>query len=279
MKTMKPFILVLSIFSLLLMNKYTYGQITPLPYYENFDNSANLRWTTYSFGTVDADDFPWYITIHNPYSPAFSMMHTCNSSTTQANNWAVCQKQFSFTAGGRIDSIRTWISSVHPPAIGDTIGIYLLSGNPDPSLATSKILLQDFRGPNFQTDIWAKTTNIPIPPSPGKSYIAFRYKTANNCINIFLDNMHLSGSGPTGITERFKAGKDFKAVPNPVVNTLTIQSKQQFETVHIYDVVGQKVHTQTFARQIDISFLSPGIYFLELIDHNKNRGIEKIVKQ
>jgi hypothetical protein len=279
MKTRQFFMLVLIAFSLVLTNQCSYGQITPLPYYENFDSSANLRWTAYQLGTNDQDDFPWYITIHNPYSQAFSMMHTCNTGTAQANDWTVSKKAFSFGTGGSIDSIRSWITGTNLLATGDTIGIYLLTGNTDPGLASSKILLHDFRGSNFQTDLWVKTTNITIPPIPGTSYIAFRYKTANNCINIFLDNMHVSGNTSTGITSVFKAGEDFEAVPNPVVTNLTIQSKEQFEIINIYNVVGRKVHTQSFQPMINISFLHQGTYILELIDKNNKRGIQKIVKQ
>lgn len=279
MKTRKLFIPILIIFCLVMTNQRSYGQITPLPYYENFDSAANLRWTTYELGTNNPDDFPWYITIHNPYSPSFSMMHTCNTGTTQANDWTVSKKPFSFAAGGKIDSIRSWITGTHPPAPGDTIGIYLLTGNMDPDLASAKILLRDFRGANFETDTWIKTTDISIPPTPGTSYIAFRYKTADNCINIFLDNMHLSGNASTGITPVFKAGEDFTTVPNPVVDNLTIQSKEQFEIINMYDIAGRKVHSQSFQRTISISFLPRGTYILELIDKNKKKGIQKIVKQ
>lgn len=279
MKITKIFILVLIVFSLLLPNQRSYGQTTPLPYYENFDTLANLRWTAYMLGTDDPDDFPWSITIHNPYSQPFSMMHTCNTGTTQANNWTVSKNAFSFATGGKIDSIRSWITSVTAPAINDTIGIYLLSGNMDPGLASSKMLLHDFRGADFQTDVWVKTMNITIPPIPGKSYIAFRYKTANNCINIFLDNMHLSGNASSSITPVFKGAEDFQTVPNPVINNLTIQSKEECETINIYDIVGRKVHSQSFEPTINIAFLSPGTYILELSDKNKKRGIQKIVKQ
>lgn len=279
MKTRNLFIPVLIVFSLVLPNQHSYGQTTPLPYYENFDSEANIRWTAYGLGTNNPDDFPWYITIHNPYSPSFSMMHTCNTGTAQANDWTVSKKSFSFAAGGKIDSIRSWITGPHPPAAGDTIGIYLLTGNMDPDLASAKILLHDFRGANFQTDTWIKTTDITIPPTPGTSYIAFRYKTADNCINIFLDNMHLSGNAPTGIVPIFKAGENFTAVPNPVVNNLTIQSKEQFETINMYDIAGRKVHSQPFQRTINISFLPRGTYILELLDKNKKKGIQKIVKQ
>ncbi len=279
MKTGTRFILTLIAFSLWLTNQYSYGQTTPLPYYENFDTLATARWTAYQLGTNDPDDFPWNITVHHPYSPAFSMMHTCNTGTPQANDWTVSKKAFSFAAGGKIDSIRTWITGANPPAAGDTIGIYLLTGNTDPRLASSRILLYDFRGANFQTDSWAKTTNIAIPPTPGTSYIAFRYKTANNCINVFLDNMRLSGNAATGLVPVFKAGEDFKTAPNPVANNLSIQSKVPFETIRIYDITGRKVHSQSFQPTINVSFLPQGTYILELMDKNKKKGIQKIVKQ
>lgn len=279
MKTGKRFTLVLFTCSLWLTNLCAYGQLTPLPYYENFDTSANVRWTAYQLGTTNPDDFPWNITVHNPYSPAFSMMHTCNTGTTQANDWAVCRKAFSFATGGKIDSIRSWITATAPPATGDTIGIYLLTGSEDPGTTSAKTLLYDFRGANFQTDSWIKTTNITIPPTPGMSFIAFRYKTANNCINIFLDNMHVSGNTGTGIIPKFKAGEDFNITPNPVVNNLTIQSKEQVEVINIYDLAGRKMHNQPFQPTIDVAFLAQGTYVLELIGQDGKRGMQKIVKQ
>ncbi len=279
MKAGKLSILTLITFSLWSTNQHVYGQTTPLPYFENFDNLANARWTVYELGTNNADDFPWNITIHNPYSQAFSIMHTCNTGTAQADDWAVCKNSFSFATGGKIDSIRSWITAAHPPAVGDTIGIYLLTGNADPRQATAIRLLHDFRGNNFQTDIWIKTTNITIPSTPGTSYIAFRYKTANNCINIFLDNMQLSGNAATGIIPAFKVGEDFKTSPNPVADNLTIQSKEAFEIINIYDVMGRRIHTQAFQPRITIAALPQGTYILELIDKNKKRGIQKIVKQ
>lgn len=279
MKTGKLLMLAIITFSLGLTNRQAYGQTPPLPYYENFDTSATARWTAYQLGTTNPDDFPWNITVHNPYSQAFSMMHTCNTGTAQANDWTVCKNSFSFATGGKIDSIRSWITGTQPPATGDTIGIYLLTGNRDPDLASAKILLHDFRGSNFQTGSWVKTTNITIPPTPGTSYIAFRYKTANNCINIFLDNMRLSGNAATGITPVFKADEDFKTVPNPVINNLAIQTKEQFEIINIYDVVGRKVFTQFFQPTINIAALQQGTYILELIGKNGQRGIQRIVKQ
>ncbi|PSK93033.1 T9SS type A sorting domain-containing protein [Taibaiella chishuiensis] len=278
MNAKQHLILVWIALTLALANRAA-GQITPLPYYENFDNAASSRWTAFSLGTSDPDDFPWNITIHNPYSAPFSMMHTCTNGTAQANNWTVCKNAFSFTSGGKIDSIRSWITANNPPATNDTIGIYLLVGNANPALASTAILLHDFRAANFQTGSWIKTTNINIPPTPGSCYIAFRYKTANNCINIFLDNMQLSANVGTGILPVYKAGDDFIIAPNPAVKDLVIRSKHDFEQIHIYNIAGQRVHTQAFQPAIDISYLAPGAYILELIDRNKQTGIQKIVKQ
>ncbi|WP_222165159.1 T9SS type A sorting domain-containing protein [Edaphocola aurantiacus] len=280
MKFKTSIIPALIFFSIMLMQQRSYAQITPLPYYENFDTLANARWTAYRLGTNEPDDFPWYITIHNPYSAPFSMMHTCNvTGTAQANNWTVSKNAFSFVSGGKIDSIRSWITATNPPATGDTIGIYLLTGNQDPALASSVTLLHDFRGADFQTGAWIKTTDILIPPTPGQSYIAFRYKTANNCISIFLDNMQLSGNSPSGINPVSKTGIDFKVSPNPVTDNLTIRSEATIETITVYDIAGRKVHMQAYQPTINISFLSPGTYILELVDKDHKRGIQKVLKQ
>lgn len=280
MKTLKTLIPLLILLSVMLLPQPSVAQITPLPYYENFDTQAIARWTAYRLGTNDPDDFPWYITIHHPFSEPFSMMHTCEGTgTAQANNWMVSKNAFSFAAGGKIDSIRSFITATSTPATGDTIGIYLLSGNQDPALASTVTLLHDFRGANFQTGAWIKTTNIMIPPTPGQSYIAFRYKTAQNCINIFLDNMQLSGNGPNSLESVLSAGVDFKLSPNPVRDKLIIQGEGSFEKIQIYNTLGNKVYAQAYQATIDISSLSAGMYILELIDKDQKRGIAKFIKE
>lgn len=279
MKIQTLLIPVLTLLAVMSFKQRSYAQITPLPYYENFDTQAIARWTPYRLGTNDQDDFPWYITIHNPYSEPFSMMHTCTVPTAQANNWTVSKNAFSFAAGGKIDSIRSWITATNPPASGDTIGIYLLTGNQDPALANTVTLLHDFRGANFQTNTWVKTTDILIPPTQGQSYIAFRYKTANNCISIFLDNMQLSGNGSSSIKPVNKMGIEFKISPNPVADQLSIQSEVAVETINIYDLTGRKIHTQEYQPVINMSFLTSGTYLLELVDKDKKRGMQKVMKQ
>lgn len=74
---------------------------------------------------------------------------------------------------------------------------------------------------------------------PGNSYIAFRYKTASNCINIFLDNMQLSGNAPSAINDP----------------------------------------AQAFQPEIDLSALTAGVYFVELVDSRQQKSIHRIVKQ
>jgi len=72
---------------------------------------------------------------------------------------------------------------------------------------------------------------------------------------------------------------EFNIYPNPVINTLTINSKLPITKVGIYSILGQKV------KEIDANFnsisthdLSNGIYLLRIESENGN-AIKKLVKQ
>ncbi|HLG34079.1 MAG TPA: T9SS type A sorting domain-containing protein, partial [Bacteroidia bacterium] len=76
--------------------------------------------------------------------------------------------------------------------------------------------------------------------------------------------------------------------PNPVTNEFTIQnSKFTIESIDVYDVVGARVKNLTpfpspggegRSASIDVSMLSPGIYFVAVRDEKNNLVTKKIVK-
>jgi hypothetical protein len=65
-----------------------------------------------------------------------------------------------------------------------------------------------------------------------------------------------------------KNSQSIKVYPNPATDLLKIQSSGKNITVDIMNSVGQKVISTTNNRQIDISSLTKGIYFVKVADGN-----------
>jgi hypothetical protein len=72
-----------------------------------------------------------------------------------------------------------------------------------------------------------------------------------------------------------------KAFPNPAKNTLYISSTKKIFSYELYDMAGvfikRKKDCNSFFDQIDISYLSKGVYTL-VIYNEKNRHTRKIIK-
>ncbi len=68
--------------------------------------------------------------------------------------------------------------------------------------------------------------------------------------------------------------------PNPVNDVLTIENDfEEIQQVHIYDLNGRRVLSQGDQfHQLSLSYLKPGIYFLEVIGEN-DRAQYKLIKQ
>lgn len=83
--------------------------------------------------------------------------------------------------------------------------------------------------------------------------------------------------------EEFNTTSDFTLFPNPVDDKLTITSKEFINAITVYSVSGQvlkKINLSTNSsttKQMDISFLSAGIYFVK-VKTDKGIGISKIIK-
>jgi hypothetical protein len=74
-------------------------------------------------------------------------------------------------------------------------------------------------------------------------------------------------------------GKDsFVIYPNPASSVLNIQSKNNFDTVAIYNLQGKKVITSK-DRSITISALNDGVYFIKIYKEGEMISSNKFVKQ
>jgi len=251
------------------------AQTTPLPYNYGFENMTGWQ----VFRKAATPTYNWLIKTTGSYAGTGNLYHDYPvGSTTVTDDWYV-SPAFSFAAGGKIDSLRTRFAGFGTPQVDDTVAIYLLKGNPDPATATAKVLLYDFRDTRYVNDYtWNKITNIAIPSSSGNCYIAIRYRTIVNWLDVSFDNLRVSG-GATSVPVTYKAGVHFSVGPNPATNQLNIATNETFQQLSIYDMTSKKVHTQPFQPVINIAALPAGTYVLEMVDKQQQKGTSLIVKQ
>ncbi len=251
------------------------AQTTPLPYTMGFEMSSS--WQTFRKGATDPN-FKWLLDNTVSFSGKNLYHDYPVGGTSVTDDWYV-SPAFSFSSGGKIDSFRYRFTGFGVPQAGDTVALYLLQGSPDPALATSITTLRDFRGTDYVADgAWKKASNINIPPKSGNCYIAFRYHTIVNWLDVRFDNLGLSGNA-TGLPEVYSPGIDFSIAPNPVSGRLQIRTKIAFTRLSIYDLSGRIVLQKKYEAGTDISALPSGSYLLELVDANQISAKTLFIKQ
>ena len=96
---------------------------------------------------------------------------------------------------------------------------------------------------------------------------------------IGIDSYTLNNNSVAGIAEFIDL--DFKFYPNPVVNLLKLNSKENIEKVNIYNILGQEVmheNPASTSAQIDLSALPVGAYIAH-VQIDSRVGTIKIIKQ
>jgi hypothetical protein len=277
---MKPKIYAIAVLILFYSNAHAQ---TPLPYFTGFDNAAQQAgWQHFRKGSTANSD--WSYPAFNAFSAPNALSHFYPvGGTIPTDDWFV-SPVFDFSAGGRIDSIRHNFSGFGTPFGGDSIAVFLLNGSPNPDLAASKILLFDYTINYVHDNIWHLDTNMIIPATAGQSYIALQYKTIINWLDVIFDNIRISGNGSTGVALVTASENDFQMYPNPVNQFLKISKTiSENSIIAITDISGKNLRTFLPAevnpeKQIDISELNAGIYFLKMTNNN-SFSVKKFVKQ
>lgn len=107
--------------------------------------------------------------------------------------------------------------------------------------------------------------------------IAHNYQNDNLQIG---DNLTEINEDLTLFTNNLELEKEPKTLvyPNPVVDKLHINSKQQIKQCTIYNLTGESLETIT-SQELDISNIKTGLYILEIVYKNKTTEHFKILKQ
>lgn len=127
---------------------------------------------------------------------------------------------------------------------------------------------------DFFTNRWGRLRDITSDPE-GSVYIA---------TNSFPQQIiKLYNATYTSIEEKNTPSEAIRIFPNPTINQLTIEintSKKLNYQLNIYDIKGRKVLFQNDLHktlQLDVNKLPNGIYFVELINNEGIKKVEKII--
>lgn len=240
-----------------------------LPYVTGFDNAGQQAgWQQFRKG-VNSQFQEWEFDNAQAFSAPTSLVHYYPvGGTDPMDDWFV-SPAFEIPSGGMLDSVRYYFSGFGTPAAGDTVFIYLLTGNPDPDLA-SKMILFEFSGLDYINDnTWRKLEPIELPSAPGNSYLAFRYRTVNNWLDVRFDNVAISGTSSAGISEQ-----EYNTVtlfPNPANGQVRLQFSEavpagSLATLVLYNTAGQRVHTVEVSgnKVVDLP-IAAGFYTYQLL--------------
>ncbi len=237
---------------------------TTLPYFTGFDSDAQKTgWQQFKKGAV-TQGYDWQYVTMSPFTAPNCLQHNYPvGGATATQNWFV-SPAFNFSPGAKIDSLRYAFSGFGVPAAGDTVAVYLLKGNADPALATSRTLLYDFRGNNYASDnVWRNLTGINIPATTGSCYIAIYYRTVNNWLDVRFDNLKVRSLGSTSIGQTTQPQEEVVLYPNPATDLLHIKTQKRFTQTYIYDLSGKVVYQGAFGTPLSVAKLPPGNYILE----------------
>ncbi|MBL7711029.1 MAG: T9SS type A sorting domain-containing protein [Chitinophagaceae bacterium] len=256
---------------------------TALPYTSGFDNAAEQAgWKLFQFGLVESAKPSWRYALTPSFSTPNSLGHEISVSASKSltDDWFV-SPGFDFSGGGTIDSLRRRFGGLGLPGAGDTIALYLLQGDPDPSKATGKVLLYDYRGVDYSNDnIWYKTRPVDIPATAGKSYIAFRYRnTDNGWMETWFDNLSVSRKVPAGTAAAVPVSSQLRYYPNPVRQSLYVTAPIAVQELRLYDPGGRLVARQEAADHLDMQDVPAAAYILHTLLRDGTSVYTRIAKE
>ncbi len=258
-----------TVLSVLLLQVSISKAQTTLPYFTGFDNATQKAgWQEFRKGNADPIN-KWAYTTTPAYSTPSSLGHHYpTGGTVTTDDWFV-SPGFSLPVGGKVDSLRSSFSGFGVPDPSDTVAVYLLKGSPDPALATSKTLLIDYRGADYTNNgTWTSHT-FTLAPATGTCYLAIKYKTVVNWLDVYFDNIRISANTSTSIRSQALQQEGIVVYPNPASNELKVHFDHQQATpvlMKIYNLLGELQIEQKLTENKSLPIdLKNGTYFYTIV--------------
>jgi len=111
-----------------------------------------------------------------------------------------------------------------------------------------------------------------------KNWIELRFSWLDENVPKLRDNIITSVKSPEAQTTD---AVTYRLYPNPISDVLQINSSKPISVIKVYNVLGQQVYSSgpmlSTSERIQLSGLSPGPYFIQLIDNNQKFQIRKIM--
>ena len=230
-------------------------------YYTGFDSPEEQSgWTVYRKGVISMFE-NWDFTTGTPHTAPNCLSHYYPVGGSQVmDDWMV-SPPFDFSQGGTIDSVWHRFSGFGTPFADDTIAVYLLEGSPDPDLATKTMIL-DYTANYVADATWTSNLNINVPAVNGPAYLAFRYSTTVNWLDVKFDNITVTPTSTASIQQQ--SIENIEVYPNPVTDQLQIKHEiNDLKEITVINLVGEVVMiVNPKANSIDLSSLLSGHYFV-----------------
>lgn len=253
-----------------------------LPYNTGFEGSSEQTgWVQYKKGT-QSSFYEWEYVPGQGFGSSTALMHYYPvGGSVASDDWFV-SPAFLIPTGGTLDSLRYSFTGFSLPQAADTVFVYLLFGDQDPDVANQQTILYEFTGSNYQNDgAWRLLSPITLPAQPaGDSYLAFRYKTVSNWLDVRFDNVAISGNSAAGIAET-TIGKHV-LYPNPSDGTVMLKPTKELASEYrfqLFDLTGKLVHEEVVnsSNTIDLS-VEPGCYHYVILSGDLSEAGKLIIR-
>ncbi len=130
---------------------------------------------------------------------------------------------------------------------------------------------------------WISSGNIDVSNINGTQvYIAFKFtSTSQESATWEVDDVLLTGTGSSGISEKNNLDVEISIYPNPAGSQVTVNAATK-EALHlsVYSLTGMEVSetiTFTGTYRLDLEGLNNGIYMLQFSDSRGNSAVEKLI--
>jgi len=245
----------------------SYSQ-NPLPYYTGFDNTQEQNgWAEYKKGINTNSS--WFYGAFSPYSAPNNLSHYYPVGGSQVTEDWFVSPSIDLTNGGVIDSIWHAYGGFGMPFGDDTVALYLLTGNQDPSLSTSRTLLILLSDSTYiNDDVWRYHTQINISSTIESAYLGIQYKTTNNWLDVRFDNLYIIADSSNHIIEQStQLDHQISIFPNPSSNNIQVQIHEEIkiENIELLDISGRLIRSYLYDFQLlNINFLPDGLYYIKI---------------
>jgi len=257
----------------------SYSSIAQVTYRTSFETDEEQNeWTFFELGPEEHEIYSWEFS-SGEIDEDIALVHFYPVGGEDISDDWVVSPAFDFFGGGEITSLSYQFNGFGTPFDIDTVALYLITENINPELASEKILLRLYSDENYMNDGEIRVdSGISIPPTEGLSYLAFRYKTIINWLDVKFDALELTYNPMPSSNSSTHQYNNVNVFPSPATSLLNIETPNNtvISSFEIFNLQGQLVfYSSEDLKTVNIEKLNSGTYFIR-IKTDKGESIQKI---